>query len=169
MPTTKKGQLMKNVTRFIAVAGVSVSLVALAKADEIQFSTLPQVVQSSVIKETRIAPTKVVRVVQDNGAYAVTYLSDTGQQVIYVSPGGSILQSPTSTVRETTTTTTTEKPTTVVTERPNTVVESTGPEAVVTTQEVQQAPSRYELIKKEGNKEVYLDHQTGQKVKVERK
>jgi hypothetical protein len=160
---------MKNVTRFIAVAGVSVSLVVLAKADEIQFSTLPQVVQSSVIKETRIAPTKVVRVVQDNGADAVTYLSETGQQVIYVSPTGSILQSPTSTVRETTTTTTTEKPTTVVTERPNTVVESTGPEAVVTTQEVQQAPSRYELIKKEGNKEVYLDHQTGQKVKVERK
>ena len=153
---------MKNLTRFIAVAGVGVSLVALAKADEVlQFNTLPSVVQSSVIKETRITPTRVVRVIQDNGAYAVTYMGDTGQQVIYVSPTGSILQSPTSTVRETTTTTTTEQP--------NTVVESTGPQAVVTTQEVQQAPSRYELIKKEGNKEVYLDHQTGQKVKVERK
>jgi hypothetical protein len=170
MPTTKKGQLMKNITRFIAVAGVGVSLVALAKADEVlQFNTLPSVVQSSVIKETRITPTRVVRVVQDNGAYAVTYMGETGQQVIYVSPTGSILQSPTNTVRETTTTTTTEQPTTVVTERPGTVVESTGPQAVVTTQEVQQAPSRYELIKKEGNKEVYLDHQTGQKVKVERK
>ena len=159
---------MKNVTRFIAIAGVGVSLVALAKADEVlQFNTLPSVVQSSVIKETRITPTRVVRVVQDNGAYAVTYTGDTGQQVIYVSPTGTILQSPTSTVRETTTTT--EQPTTVVTERPGTVVESTGPEAVVTTQEVQQAPSRYELIKKEGNKEWYLDHQTGRKVKVERK
>jgi len=164
----KKAQLMKNITRFIAIAGVGVSLVALAKADEVlQFNTLPSVVQSSVIKETRITPTRVVRVVQDNGAYAVTYTGDTGQQVIYVSPTGTILQSPTSTVRETTTTT--EQPTTVVTERPNTVVESTGPQAVVTTQEVQQAPSRYELIKKEGNKEWYLDHQTGQKVKVERK
>jgi hypothetical protein len=162
MPTTKKGQLMKNITRFIAVAGVGVSLVALAKADEVlQFNTLPQVVQSSVIKETRITPTRVVRVIQDNGAYAVTYIGDTGQQVIYVSPTGSILQSPTNRVRETTTTTTTEQP--------NTVVESTGPEAVVTTQEVQQTPSRYELIKKEGNKEWYLDHQTGRKVKVERK
>jgi hypothetical protein len=40
---------------------------------------------------------------------------------------------------------------------------------VVTTQEIQQAPNRYELIKKEGDKEVYLDHQTGQKIKVERK
>ncbi|HXM02612.1 MAG TPA: hypothetical protein VN939_08435 [Chthoniobacterales bacterium] len=163
---------MTNVTRLIAVAGVGVSLVALAKADEVmQFTTLPQVVQSSVIKETRIAsPTKVVRVVQDTGgSYAVTYLSDTGQQVIYVSPTGSILQTPTSTTRETTTTTTTEQPNAVVTERPNTVVESTGEEAVVTTQEVQQAPSRYELIKKVGNKEWYLDHQTGRKVKVERK
>jgi hypothetical protein len=158
---------MKNVTRFIAVVGVGVSLVALTKADEVLlFNTLPQVVQSSVIKETRIAPTKVVRVVQDNGTYAVTYVSDTGQQVIYVSQTGAILQSPTGTVRETTTTT--ERPTTVVTERPNPVVESAGPEAVVTIQEIQQTPRRYELIKKEGNKEVYLDHQTGQKVKVER-
>jgi hypothetical protein len=162
---------MRKITRLIAVAGTGISLVALAKADEvIQFTALPQVVQSSVIKETRIAsPTKVVRVVQDTGgSYAVTYMSDTGQQVIYVSPTGSILQSPASTVRETTTTTT-EQPSTVVTERPKTVVESTGPEAVVTTQTIQQAPSRYELIEKKGNKEVYLDHQTGQKVKVERK
>jgi hypothetical protein len=57
----------------------------------------------------------------------------------------------------------------VITQQPTTVVESTGPEAVVTTEEVQQAPSRYELIEKKGNKEVYLDHQTGRKVKVERK
>jgi hypothetical protein len=47
---------MRNVTHLIAVAGVGVSLVALAKADEVlQFTALPQVVQSSVIKETRIA------------------------------------------------------------------------------------------------------------------
>jgi hypothetical protein len=175
-----KRQLMTNVTRLIAVAGVGVSLVGLAKADDVlQFTTLPQVVQSSVIRETRIAsPTKVVRVVQDTGGeYAVTYMGDSGQQVIYVSPTGSILQAPAGGVRETTTTTTTERPNTVVTERPNTVVterpgtvvESTGDDAVVTTQEVQQTPSRYELIEKKGNKEIYLDHQTGRKVKVERK
>src|SRR5258708_7950600 len=159
---------MKNLTRFIAVSGVGVSLVALAKADEVlQFNTLPPVVQSSVIKETRITPTRIVRVIQDNGAYAVTYLGDTGQQVIYVSPTGTILQSPTSTVRETTTTTTTERPTTVVTERPNTVVESTGPQTVVTTQEIQQAPRRYELIKKQGNTKLYLHHHTGQKIHIE--
>ena len=99
----------------------------------------------------------------------MTYMGDSGQQVIYVSPTGSILQAPAGGVRETTTTTTTERPNTVVTERPGTVVESTGDDAVVTTQEVQQAPSRYELIEKKGNKEIYLDHQTGRKVKVERK
>ena len=45
---------MKNPTLLIAVAGVSVSLVALAKADELRFTTLPPAVQTSVIKETRI-------------------------------------------------------------------------------------------------------------------
>jgi hypothetical protein len=156
---------MKNLTRFVAVAGVSVSLVALARADEvIQFSTLPHVVQSSVIRETRItSPTKVVRVVQDTGGtYAVTYVTDSGQQVLYVSPTGTIVQAPTA-VQQTTTTTTT-------TQNPSTVVESSGTgEAVVTTQEVQQAGSRYELIEKKGNKEVYLDHETGRKVVVVRK
>ena len=72
---------MKNVTRFIAITGASVFLVALAKADEIQFTTLPQVVQSSVIKQTRItSPSRVVRVVQDNGIFGVTVMTDTGQQ-----------------------------------------------------------------------------------------
>ena len=143
---------MKNVTRFIAITGASVFLVMLAKADEIQFITLPQVVQSSVIKQTRItSPTRVVRVVQDNGIYGVTVMTDTGQQVVYVNPTGEIVQAPTLT-RETTTTTTTEVP-----------------DEVVTTQELQQAGSRYELIEKKGNKEIYIDHQTGRKVKVERK
>ena len=143
---------MKNVTRFIAITGASVFLVALARADEVQFTTLPQVVQSSVIKQTRItSPSRVVRVVQDNGIYGVTVMTDTGQQVVYVNPTGEIVQSPTVT-QETTTTTTTEVP-----------------DQVVTTQEIQQAPSRYELIEKKGNKEIYLDHQTGRKVKVERK
>ena len=142
---------MKNITRFIAITGASVLLVALAKADEIQFTTLPQVVQSSVIKQTRItSPSRVVRVIQDNGIYGVTVMTDTGQQVVYVEPSGVIVQAP-SVTRETTTTTT------------------TVPDEVVTTQEIQQAASRYELIEKKGDKEIYLDHQTGRKVKVERK
>ena len=141
---------MKNLTRFVAIAGASVCLVALAKADEIQFTTLPQVVQSSVIKQTRItSPSRVVRVVQDNGVYGVTVMTDTGQQVIYVNPAGTIVESPT--VSQETTTTTT-----------------TVPDQVVTTQEIQIAPSRYELIEKKGDKEIYIDHQTGRRVKVDK-
>ena len=139
---------MKNVTRFIAIAGASLCLVALAKADEVQFTTLPQVVQSSVIKQTRItSPSRVVRVIQDNGIYGVTVMTETGQQVVYVNPTGVIVQAPT----ETTTTTTTEVP-----------------DQVVTTQEIQTAPSRYELIEKKGDKEIYIDHQTGRRVKVDK-
>jgi len=143
---------MKNLTRFIAVAGASVFLVALAKADEIQFTTLPQPVQTTVIRQTRIvSPSRVVRVVQDNGIYGVTVMTDTGQQVVYVNPTGEIVQAPTVTGQTTTTTTT------------------TVPDQVVTTQEIQQAGNRYELIEKKGDKEIYLDHLTGHKVKVERK
>jgi hypothetical protein len=141
---------MKNVSRFIAIAGASVFLVALANADEIQFTTLPQAVQTTVIKQTRItSPSKVVRVVRDTGGvYGVTVMTDTGQQVVYVEPTGEIVQAPTIT-RETTTTTTVPD------------------EVVVTTQEIQQMPSRYELIEKKGDKEIYIDHQTGRKVKVD--
>jgi hypothetical protein len=151
---------MKNLTRFIAVAGASVFLVALAKADEIQFTTLPQVVQSSVIKQTRItSPSRVVRVIQDNGIYGVTVMTDTGQQVVYVNPTGEIVEAPT-VVHETAPTVTHETTTTTTTE---------APDEVVTTQEIQAAGNRYELIEKKGHKAVYLDHQTGRKVKVEYK
>ena len=151
---------MKNLTRFIAVAGASVCLVALAKADEIQFTTLPQVVQSSVIKQTRItSPTRVVHVIQDNGVYGVTVMTDTGQQVVYVNPTGEIVEAPT-VVHETAPTVTHETTTTTTTE---------VPDQVVTTQEIQAAGSRYELIEKKGHKAIYLDHQTGRKVKVEYK
>lgn len=141
---------MKNVTRLIAVVVASVCFLALAKADEIQFTTLPQPVQTTVIKQTRItSPSRVVRVVQDNGIYGVTVMTDTGQQVVYVNPTGEIVESPTVT-HETTTTTTTE-----------------APSQVVTTQEIQAAGSRYELIEKKGDKEIYIDHQTGRRVKVD--
>src|SRR6202007_213651 len=124
---------MKNLTLLIAVAGVSVSLVALAKADELRFTTLPPPVQTSVIKETRItSPSKVVRVVQDSGGvYAVTVMTDTGQQVVYVQPTGVIVQAPASTVQETTTTT-------------------EVPEGFITTDVIQQYPRRFELLEKKG-------------------
>ena len=41
---------MRNVIRLTGIAGLAISLAVLAKADEVmQFTTLPQVVQSSVV------------------------------------------------------------------------------------------------------------------------
>ena len=128
---------------------MALSLAAFARADEIQFTTLPQPIQTSVIRETHISdPTMVTRVVRDEGGiYAVTVRENDATRVVYVNDTGTIVQAPSST----TTTTTTERA-----------------EPVVTYQQVQQDLPRYQLIEKKGNKEIYMDRQTGQKVKVKR-
>ena len=134
---------------YTGILAVALSLAALARADEIQFTTLPQPVQTSVIRETQIAdPSMVTRVVRDEGGvYAVTVHQNDATRVVCVSDSGTIVQAPSST----TTTTTTERV-----------------EPVATYQQVQQDLPRYQLIEKKGNKEVYMDRQTGQKVKVKR-
>jgi hypothetical protein len=141
-----------------ALAGTSV------RADEIQFTTLPQPVQTTVIRETHITgPANVTRVVHDtNGVYAVTVRSDAGDKVVYVNDSGTVVQAPgtTTTVQTTQTTQTTQQAV-----QPTNSSEQT----VVTYDQVQGNQGRYELIKKEHDKEVYLDHQTGQKVIVKRK
>ena len=111
-------------------------------ADDIQFTTLPQPVQTTVIRETHIAnPTYVTRVVRaDDGIYAVTVRGTSGEQVVYVNGEGAIVQ------------------------RPVAPAEGT----VITYDQVQQDLPRYQLLEKKGRKEVYFDRQTGQKVKVER-
>jgi len=114
-------------------------------------SRLPQPIQTTVIRETHIpsasAVTRVIR--QDGGIYAVTVRQDEGTRVVYVNESGTIVQAPGSTV-----TTTTTEPT---------------EQQVITYEEVQQDLPRYQLIKKDHDKEIYLDRQTGKKVKVERK
>src|SRR5437016_2433378 len=121
----------------IAVLSLTLLAGALARADEIEFTTLPQPIQTSVIRETHIAgPSAVTRVIRDNGGvYAVTVRESQGTRVVYVNESGSIVQSPSSTV-----TTTTTEPT---------------EEQVVTYEQVQQDLPRYQLIEKKGNKEVY--------------
>jgi hypothetical protein len=57
--------------------------------------------------------------------------------------------------------------------RQSTVQETTTtttevPEGVITTDVIQQYPSRFELLEKKGDKEIYLDHQTGRKIKVDK-
>jgi hypothetical protein len=135
---------------YAALLALTLSLGVFARADEIQFTTLPQIVQTTVIRETHIPDaTLVTRVIRENGGiYAVTVRQNEATRVVYINDAGTIVQAPNSTI----TTTTTEP------------VE----QQVITYEQVQQNLPRYELIEKKGNKEVYLDHQTGQKVKIKR-
>jgi hypothetical protein len=143
----------------LALAGVCLHSAALA--DEIQFTTLPPQVQTTVVRETHIAnPTYVTRVVRDeSGVYMVTVRGNGGDQVVYVNSEGLIVQ-PSSSSTTTTTTTTVQQPT-QTTEPP---VEGT----VVTYDQIQLDQPRYQLLEKKGKKEVYLDRKTGQKVTVKR-
>jgi hypothetical protein len=145
--------MKKSILAIIVAASACLGIVA--QADEIQFTTLPETVQTTVIRETHIAsPTGVVRVIHDStGVYAVTVRGTEGDRVVYVNEAGAIVQAP-----GTTTTTT------VQTAQP-----AVGTQQTVTTyDEVQKSQGRYELLEKKGNKEIYMDHQTGQKVTVKR-
>jgi hypothetical protein len=135
---------------YTGILAITFSLAVFARADDIRFTTLPQPVQTTVIRETHIAsPSMVTRVVRDQrGIYAVTVRENNATRVMYVNDSGMIVQEPSA---ATTTTTTIERA-----------------EPVVTYQQVQQDLPRYQLLEKKGNKEVYYDRQTGQKVKVER-
>jgi hypothetical protein len=149
---------------FVAV-GVLIGTAAFA--DEIQFTTLPQPVQTTVIRESHIeGPAGVVRVVHDStGVYAVTVRGDAGEHIVYVNDSGAVVQAPETTTVQTQGTTQVQGTTTTVqTAQPATETQQT----VVTTEQVQKDQSRYELVEKKGKKEVYLDHQTGQKVTVKR-
>jgi hypothetical protein len=156
-------QVMKKITARALALGASICGTLVAQADDIQFTTLPQTVQTTVIRETHIAnPTYVTRVIRDeNGTYAVTVRGNSGDQVVYVNGQGAIVREPATT---TTTTTTVQQPTTATT------VQQAAPAAqtVVTYDQVQQNQPRYELVEKKGKKEVYYDRQTGQKVTVKR-
>ena len=136
---------------YVALLTLTLSLGAFARADEIEFTTLPQPIQTTVIRETHIpSATAVTRVVrQDGGIYAVTVRQSEGTRVVYVNEGGQIVQAPSSTV------------TTTITEP--------AEQQIITYEQVQQDLPRYQLIEKKGDKEIYLDRQTGQKIKVERK
>src|SRR5690348_1923195 len=151
---------MKKIITLVLALGVAISLVPIARSDEIGFTTLPQPVQTTIIRETRITnPSYVTRVVRsDSGIYAVTVRRESGEQVVYVNPEGTIVQPPSST----TTTTTVQQPSITTT------VQQPAEEGVVTYQQLQQNLPRYQLLEKKGRKEIYYDRQTGQKVKVER-
>jgi hypothetical protein len=148
--------MKKSILALMVAAGAGLGIVA--QADEIQFTMLPETVQTAVIRETHIAnPAGVLRIIHDStGIYAVTVRGTEGDRVVYVNEAGALVQAP-----GTTTTTTVQ---TVQPAQPAVDAEQT----VTTYDEVQKSQSRYELLEKKGNKEIYLDHQTGQKVTVKR-
>ena len=80
--------MKKSIRPIVIAAGALLQTVA--RADEIQFTTLPQPVQTTVVRETHIpGPGGVVRVIHEsNGIYAVTVRGDAGQQVVYVNDAG---------------------------------------------------------------------------------
>jgi hypothetical protein len=161
--------MMQKFNNLAIAIGAGLCFSAIARADDIQFTTLPQTVQTTVIHETRISDaSSVTHIVRSNdGIYAVTVRGTKGEQKVYVNEAGVAVPAP---VSAPVSTTVVQKSTQIVqqpaAETVQTVTES--PQTVVAYDQVQQNTSRYVLLEKKGKKEVYRDNQTGQKVTVKR-
>jgi hypothetical protein len=148
--------------KLLAIAAVAgLGGLAQANADDIQFVTLPEVVRTTVVRESNIPDySRVTRVLRDNdGIYEVTVRSGPGDEVLFVDAAGRLVRqrtfvAPGQTTQPILTQTVTEAATTPGV---NTFVRSLDND-------------RYQLIEKKGEKEVYRDRETGTKwvVKVER-
>ena len=149
----KQNKCMRTIPRFTLALLSGACLSIVAKADEVQFSTLPEPVQTTVIRETHIVgPTDVVRVIPEtNGVYAATVRRNPGESIVYVNSAGEIVRPLAGTTATQTVIETSEAPTL------DTFVHNLD-------------SSRYQLIQKKESEEIYLDRQTGEKwkIKVER-
>jgi hypothetical protein len=139
---------MKRTNYVIAAAALGLFACATTKAKEIQFTTLPEVVRTTVFHHYHFtSPEKVVRVVEEpDSIYEVTVLTNEGQQIVFVNAEGTIV------------------------ERPSGVVESSGGsdsgEVVVTLDEIQSAGERYEFVQDQGPDAIFIDQQTHKQVIV---
>jgi hypothetical protein len=72
--TERQRNMMRKFTHLAIAIGAGLSFGATAQADDLRFTTLPQTVQTTVIRETRIPDASgVTRIVRDSsGIYAVT-------------------------------------------------------------------------------------------------
>jgi hypothetical protein len=139
---------------------VGLGITAVALGDEIQFTTLPQAVRTTVIRETNIPDySRVTRVYQDqNGLYEVTVRRNTDNEVLlYLEPTGSVVREQTVALTAPVVATRGVVTRTVTIEQPT----------VDTFVRDLDQPDRFQLIEKKGIKEVYLDKQTGQRWRVE--
>ena len=137
----------------VSVAALSaLGLSGQIRADEVQFVTLPEAVRTTVIRETQIPDySRVTRVVREpSGVYAVTVRRETGNQVVYVDQAGRVVH-----------------PQTVAGTASQVVQTVTQPETPSVETFVHSLDSsRYRLIEKKEDKEVYLDTLTGKKWRV---
>ncbi len=143
--------------KILAIAGIAgLGVLAQSNADEIQFVALPEVVRTTVVRESNIPDYSAVsRVIRDNqGIYEVTVRRATDNEVLYVDPTGRIVRQQTVAVTAPLQTT---QP--IVTEKPSTP----GVDTFVRSLD----SDRYQLIEKKGDKEVYRDRETGTKWIVE--
>jgi hypothetical protein len=81
-----KKSMMRKFSNLAIAIGAGLCFGATAQADDLQFTTLPQTVQSTVIRETRIPDaSSVTRIVRDSGGiYVVTVRGTAGEQVVCV-------------------------------------------------------------------------------------
>jgi hypothetical protein len=142
---------MKKAKYLFVVAGLGLSLCAITKAREIQFTTLPEVVRTTVIhKYNIVSPEKVVRVVEEpDSIYELTIVTDTGNQIVYVKADGTIV----------------ERSGGVVESREGTEGSESG-EVIITLDQVRSAGERYEFVQDQGPDAIYIDHQTSKRVIV---
>jgi hypothetical protein len=147
-----KGLAMKKAKYLFVIAGLGLSLCAITKAKEIQFTTLPEVVRTTVIHKYNIVSSeKVVRVVEEpDNIYELTIVTDTGNQIVYVQADGTIV----------------ERPGGVVESREGTESRegSESAEVTITLDQVRSAGERYEFVQDQGPDAIYIDHQTNKRV-----
>src|SRR5262252_9497992 len=81
-----------NTLLFAAILGFGAFVTA--KADEIQFTTLPDVVRTTVVRQTNIPDySRVMRVIRDpSGVYEVTVRRDSDDDVLYVDDYGRLIR-----------------------------------------------------------------------------
>src|SRR6202035_547685 len=142
-----------------AIAGVAgLGMLAQANADEIQFVTLPEIVRTTVVRESNIPDySRVSRVIRDNqGIYEVTVRRATDNELLFVDPAGRLVRQETVAVTAPVQTT---RPIETETEEPSTPGVNTFVRSLDN--------DRYQLIEKKDNKEVYRDKETGTKWVVE--
>jgi hypothetical protein len=148
---------------FAIVATFGLGTLYQAYADEVQFVTLPDVVRTTVVRESNIPDySRVTRVVRGpEGVYEVTVRRDSDNEVLFVDSSGRLVRQQTIAVSAP-----------VQTVRPamtETVTQTVAAPSVDTFVRTLNDP-RYQLIEKKENKEVYRDRTTGTRwiVKVER-